>query len=485
MKEIVLSILCVLIIINIQAQNSFEVHFNNNLLNEMPFVFVNDNDGGFAGIVKKTSILDGAVNYYLYKISSDGDTSSVLFSKQDTSFRLGNLIRLNSEPPGYLLIGFGYTPEQGPFRNMTFLYRLNDNLEIIWEKDFLFDYTYVAPASEMMEDPNGDLLYCCTPQGPEMFLLKLSPYGDSLQFKEFQGTEGGTIFSMTYSSDSSNILLHTRTSIGIGFPECDIKKLDENWNLVDVTYYPWDYVPPTTATLLPSGKTLVNGCLLLGYRECYLTAYLLDEDLSIQYEFSLNHTDTTSRAAYSYSADYYEWNTYIGGTFDLYFFHKQDHYPSWFYVAKVNDTLGTIFEKYIGGDAAYELHCIAAASDGGVLLAGTREELYNDTTQYDGIIIKLDANGCITNLEDHPNIEIKEVLVYPNPGSDKLNIRTALDQCVFNLYDENGKLILTYNVTDKQTSLPTSFLRSGKYIYTFSRNGSVIDSDVWIKSIHF
>jgi len=479
--KIKLLIVFSLVFLTIQSalsQSEYEINLNNLDIQEIPLSFVSNNNGEFAGIVSEEN---ESKDYYIYLIDNEGDISKELFTKTDTAFRITDIIHINSEPSGYLVTGNGFALADGPDKYLTFFIRIDESLNVIWEKVYHFDYYYYGLLQSEMEEPNGDLLYCCTPEGPYMFLFRMSANGDSLKFRQYEGNESGAVWSITYNNDSSNILIHTRGADGPFTTECEILKLDQDWNQIGIADYTWNFLPPFTAKLLPNGKILTCGSKLIGMGEQYISAYLMDENLSIQHEFYLNNTDTTSTSAASISVDYYGSNTFIGGNFDLYYHPNRSRDPSWYYITKVDDTLGTIYEKYIGGDASYWLYSIAASPDGGVLLAGTREELTNDTIQFDGYLIKLDANGCITSLDGNINVNIKDALVYPNPGTDKLKIRTALKKCEFNLYDETGKLVINYNIVSRQTTLPVDELKSGKYIYTISSENRIVESGKWFK----
>ena len=467
------------IILSTMSQNVFEIHLNSTDAQEIPLEFISNNDDGFAGIVSEEK---GSKEYYVYLINSEGNTTRKLFTKADTAFRIVNISYVNSLPTGYLLTGSGYALADGPEKRLTFFIRLDESLNVIWEKVFHFDFYYYGLVQAVMEESNGDLLYSCTPEGQYMFLFRMSANGDSLKFRQYEGDECGSVWSMTYNNDSTNILIHTRGADGPFTPGCEVLILDQNWNQIGIANYTSKFLPPFTAKLLPNGQTLTCGSKLIGMGEQYITAYMLDENLTIQHEFNLNKTDTTSTSASAISVDYYGSNTFIGGVFDLYYHPKRLNDPSWYYIAKVNDTLGVVYEKYIGGDASYWLNSLAASSGGGVLLAGTREELTNDTTQLDGYLIKLDANGCITNLDGNNGVEINEVLVYPNPGTNVLKVRTALKQSVFSLFDETGKLVKIKELNSLVTIIPVNELKSGRYFYSIAIRNIIVESGTWIKA---
>jgi hypothetical protein len=310
----------------------------------------------------------------------------------------------------------------------------------------------------------------------------MSQNGDSLRFRQYEGDESGHTYSTTYNHDSSNILLHTNGAYyNPAEAGCKIITLDSSWNQIAVTDYPRDFYPNLTARLLPNKKILTCGRIIYGQYHQYIAAYLLNEDLTIENSFYLNNLDTISRTAYNICADYTSSNTFIGGTVYL---NNNDRglKPSWFYVAKLNDTLGTIFEKYIGGEAAYWLHALAASPDGGVLLTGTREELTNDTTQFDGYLIKLDAYGTLTNLDEYQDVQIKNALVYPNPASEYLFVRTAISDAEFIICDISGNIVRQYPLQELISKIVIEDLATGTYIWRVTQQSKIIETGKIIKS---
>jgi len=130
---------------------------------------------------------------------------------------------------------------------------------------------------------------------------------------------------------------------------------------------------------------------------------------------------------------------------------------------------------------SYMLFSVVATKDGGVMLAGTRAEVGAPNYYRDGYIIKLDSTGCFVGLSENSNIQIKDVLVYPNPGKEKLVIRTALKNCVIHLFDMKGLEVLNKPLTRHITEINTQLLTSGTYVYVVQQNKRIIDKGKWIK----
>jgi len=77
------------------------------------------------------------------------------------------------------------------------------------------------------------------------------------------------------------------------------------------------------------------------------------------------------------------------------------------------------------------------------------------------------TNWNFVGLEDHaPSYE---AIIYPNPTSEVLNIRTStFENVTYTLYDAQGKLILQDKLSAEQTPIQVSQLAQGSYSLTLS-----------------
>lgn len=77
------------------------------------------------------------------------------------------------------------------------------------------------------------------------------------------------------------------------------------------------------------------------------------------------------------------------------------------------------------------------------------------------------TNWNFVGLEDHaPSYE---AIIFPNPTSEVLNIRTStFENVTYTLYDAQGKLILQDKLSAEQTLIQVSQLAQGSYSLTLS-----------------
>ena len=71
--------------------------------------------------------------------------------------------------------------------------------------------------------------------------------------------------------------------------------------------------------------------------------------------------------------------------------------------------------------------------------------------------------------------------VYPNPGENILNIRTALPEGRIEVYDILGKVIYKQDITEEVTKIPTEGWAKGMYLWRVYSEGKEAESGKWVK----
>lgn len=463
----------------------FEISIADDSLNILPSKFLNNASGGFVGLVTKAPLYSELSYYtsYLYSIDKLGDTTSVSFAKEDSICVYYDLISVSNGEPGYLLSGLTRSLDTANLLNI--FTRVDTNLNILWEKVYKFDFYFGGWSMRAMQLKDSSFLYCCSPGGTNMFLLKLSYQGDSILYRSYSSDSAGEIQSITYNHDSSSFLLHNQwghTSNNSSSSSCI--EIDSNLDQTHIYFYDQFFGFPLSSKMMNNGNLITAGSREYFWppdvQERQITVYMYDSAFNVLNSINLTNIDTNSRAGETGSIDINFRNCiYVAGTHNLQ--GLTGHQPSWYYVAKLNDTLGIEYEKYIGGDDYYMLFSVLATKDGGVLLSGTRAAINAPSFHRDGYLIKLDSTGYITSLSENSEIQIKDALVYPNPGNEKLKVRTALKNCSLHLYNTNGLKLLTQSLDRQENQILTDWLQIGTYIYVIEQNNKIVDSGKWIK----
>lgn len=74
-----------------------------------------------------------------------------------------------------------------------------------------------------------------------------------------------------------------------------------------------------------------------------------------------------------------------------------------------------------------------------------------------------------------------QVDVYPNPGNNDFNIRTALTDSHVELYDMTGRLVSKREISGAVTTIDTECLSSGIYLWKVISGGNKAESGKWVK----
>ncbi|MCF6170520.1 MAG: T9SS type A sorting domain-containing protein [Bacteroidales bacterium] len=488
MRRLIPNILSIILIVGISAtgyaQSSFEIvleSYGESICSVA--ALVETSDGNYMGKYTRQQYTDTLDTWYEYliKISPEGDTSTILFQKEDTILFFTRIIQVNENPMQYFVSGMNYPRGQAAWKNEFFML-LDENFGIIWEKQYKLSGMVSGFASrDIMQLADGSFLYARRPGiNAYMYLFHLSANGDSLKFRSYEGDSAGQVMALTYSPDSSAYWLHTRLAhYDPTGPESQVIVLNEELEQTKVMYYPRWFSENYYAKVLPENRLVAAG-RFFDFESSYLATYIVDTGLNVIYEDCLTDPDTNIAAIGKCVDYYYPDQIFAGGT------HNSGavwgNQPTWFIIAKYNQELELIYERYIGGDANYWLYGIAATSDSGIIFSGTRYDYWEPVTKKKAIIIKLNPDGLLVGDEEvQAGIKVSKAIVYPNPGTAKLMVRTALKNCIIRLFDMKGTEVMAKLIDKHITEINTRNLKPGTYIFVIEQNNTVIETGKWIK----
>ena len=83
--------------------------------------------------------------------------------------------------------------------------------------------------------------------------------------------------------------------------------------------------------------------------------------------------------------------------------------------------------------------------------------------------------------DDGPSTGFGKLAVYPNPGKNVLNIRTALRDAWVEVYDLNGRLVHRQDITENVMGIDAGDWAEGVYIWKVYANNKEIENGKWIK----
>lgn len=193
----------------------------------------------------------------------------------------------------------------------------------------------------------------------------------------------------------------------------------------------------------------------------------------------------------------YEWldmyNPYIGcrtgerktlAMHDNYFYYgglgKDDFFTYWGYEDNLlllyafNHNLDSLWSMTVADDAYYMLWSIVPTDDGGCVMAAWRSDWRQGKNKWDTYIVKI-AKPEFNNIATLPK---NEIVVYPNPGGDRLSLRTEMERFTFQLFDMQGRLLLE---RQNEKEISTNELSSGLYLYKIIDRQGEMSTGKWVK----
>nr|NQU89292.1 T9SS type A sorting domain-containing protein [Bacteroidota bacterium] len=159
------------------------------------------------------------------------------------------------------------------------------------------------------------------------------------------------------------------------------------------------------------------------------------------------------------------------------------YYQTTYYVAIINEDFELLGAKSYGGDNNTFVNSILSTPDGGcVMVGGQRDYLAGNEFDGDGYVVFFQHDDIITSANETSNPYDSDYLLNPNPGQDELYIQTARKGVRLKMYDQAGKLVLTYKFSnDFRNQIKTMLLKPGLYVCRLTDKDGNIEHKKWIK----
>lgn len=422
---------------------------------------------------------------YLFMINDFGDTSSVALNSGDTVHYILKMTKTSDNE----FFAFGNQIEP-PYTDVRMLVlKLDSNLNIIWRKSFHLDgygrfcSVDVLKKSDELFYLTGSI-YLQNKGYNRPYLIKANALGDTISTKYLEGTSIVGFYNSVFSPDSSQIWM-----FGAGYGTIGTTCLlatDTNFNIKCVKSLGGNNYGP--ASLPVMGKLFNNDSVLI------IGNYLMELQHPDDTDIGIRKADTTLQPSpihYFGAVDTVDYpadalgldfinndSIFYAGTHNIIPFYYSSG-ESWIMTGMLDRNLQPRYERYYGGDAYYRTSLITATMDGGSLISAYK--FYPASEHTDLWILKLNPDGLVTCSDQIEKGRMKQVLVYPNPGSDYLFIRTGLKNAVFRLNDINGKQLLSKKIDQGNNTIGCASFPRGVYFYTVTINDNVIESGKWIK----
>ena len=452
---------------------------------ENPSAIVQTADAGYI-VTAGLHVNDVVTFTILFRLTSSGDTvCSRFLDNPGGQCSMTDIIKLDNG--NYMGLGCK-TSSTGA--NSLWLLTFSDSLTILSDTSFSTLFKYTFDCFGFIDHFLNLIVYGCasdTAFGPlNIFVYQFSQGSNLNIFNYYKSSRNQIPFSMIEKPDSSGyyVAYYGRYNVNTSSIS-QIMTMDYSYNVIRI-----DSVPRGLDFYLEMKSLNNHEFVLTGKKVFYnqtvrtdkLAILKLDTSFQIKAQNYIGPEDTISYPGYLTNMDFTHPNNIfytgvanqsIGGHFPS--------YPSFILLGRFDSLLNMSFEKYYGGDLYYEVWCMNATSDGGCIIGATSYDWNTQNYKRNLYILKIDSNGLITGSNDQPVARIHEVILYPNPGCDQINVETQLKNSVFHLYDLTGKLIYSHELLPGRNTINVRNLHLGSYIYKVLQNSILKETGKWIK----
>jgi hypothetical protein len=491
MLRIISTLFCIILFSNLFTQHTFELLLSNDQDQAINDV-IEDQEGNYILVGK---IKNSQTNYYdgyLLRISSNGELLNELsFHNIDNGSLFFNILKSDSS---FYILGEVFYETQTSYS--AYLWLLNLNIDLVvtneWFLNIPEDRWFSYMKSIIDSDTNIVITGYTTredtvgfsPYNFDPFFYKTSLSGDSLSSK---------FMTLAFSLTMSNDIVEKSDKSGyyaFGNDFADLSQTGQRFELgksfdsVDIVKVPYRIRADFSSISLNDTLILICGEGGPETTPDYSINVLshTENNLPINYNYFKIEGNMRDRPACFYGLSKNEDNIYVGGTSNLDFANPfYSSLDSWFHLIKINPDITPIWEYWYGGDAYYHLYSILATNDEGCLMVGTR---YDDTIQYlerDIYIIKVNSEGLLVWTQEIP-INKPLLTVYPNPGTDLINIKISKGEFEFELININGQVLIKQQINSSLNTVNTESIQSGMYFYKIiNKKNKTIETGKWIK----
>jgi len=478
MKKIIVTSISIFLIIHAFSQSSFEYiyQFEDD---HIPIDLIEDNNENII-----VSFLDwDKRSSNLIKISSTGSLlNSYSISEPNKILDLKELILAENNT----IIGIGVVNCDTAFY-IRFC-RFDEDLNLIYEQLISTEYPILVDRMNAIINTQGNVIIGATYAVDEVYhtgicMFKFNQFGDLILQKYFYSANPGEriFYDLFEIPNSSNYKIFTRN-----FYEKNVARIytvDTAFNIISSHPFNWYLSDYLTAKLIDdesyllglnrfeSKDVLCNGLVKHSHDEVVIDSILICDDQVLNFNAWIKSVDLINSS-----------NIYFGSTHNLnvanpYF----STYPSWFRLNKLDENLDTVWQKYYGGDAYYNLWTLLATQDGGCVMAGTRYDHLIQDEERDVYVLKVNEDGLITWTHNIP-IQESTTGVFPNPGINNVIISSYENNSTFELFDMHGQRVYEKGLSGIKETLNISHIPEGIYIYKITdSHGSITATGKWIK----
>ncbi len=154
-----------------------------------------------------------------------------------------------------------------------------------------------------------------------------------------------------------------------------------------------------------------------------------------------------------------------------------------YYVAVINEDLELLGYKICGGDYNTYIKSVLALEDGGCVMVGLQRDYHaGNPLDGDGYFAIFSPDDIITSAAETTNPYDSDYMLYPNPGSNQMNIQTARKGVTIEMFDQSGRMVLQQKLRDEFRNLIiTDNLPAGLYLCKLTDKEGFVENIKWLK----
>ncbi|MBW6490650.1 MAG: T9SS type A sorting domain-containing protein [Lentimicrobium sp.] len=343
---------------------------------------------------------------------------------------------------------------------------------------------------------NDSVMYIGSVVAPEddpnlhLSILKIGLPFDSLAYFQSPLTGVQTISDLIYNEIDSTLIVSYGGSPFKGTSYAKIIKLDHNLNHLS-SYEPLVFFLINSSLLNFTDTSFLITSSTTNWEirhEHLITAeYSYDFNLINTIEIPNGNADTAMTCGDAKNTMVTDSIIYTVGTYHFVAYqYPWQHDPSWILINRISKNFELIDQHFYGGDAFYMPYDMKGTKDGNVMVIGSRydSQAWPHLYQKDIFVLCVNNEGLIVNIDQPTAPKAQEAIVFPNPGSNYLQVKLAVQHknAIIRLFDTNGRAMLEKEVSCDEERVSTTHLRTGTYIYSITAKGKVIGQGKWIKN---
>ena len=463
------------------SQNTFEFTIKDTLTDQLINDAVELENGSYLLLGAEVYPTDH-MKAHLYRISSAGALlDSLTLTCQGLSSSFIKIIQI--EPNLFVLAGFAINSNN---KQVLWLYEMDSLFTQIRSVIMPLGLYDLSAVSDLLISNNNILCAGNVVIGlsPYAFIYKISPSFDSLQLRIL--TEHVTQLPIDILCKNNNTGYYGFLT-GFGPPKTEVMvDLDTSFSIKHIIGVSNDDFNGTESRWI--NQTTIIYCSTHNSAQAPLIRSIgvlcLDTLGNLKRDYYIGEPDTVEWPGLRSRLDFIDTNTiYIGGTHNFYQYSEFGPVNCWFSLNQMDTALNVNWQHFYGGDANYTMYGIRATQDNGCLMFGSRYDFQGSGFERDIYVYKVDQNGLITGTDNKPNPRVHNAIVFPNPGTDFLNVESGLQisGAKIIMMDINGKQVLNKTIQDSHFKIETQSIPSGSYFWQIIYKNQMIENGKWIK----